>query len=81
MTCAVYVALLSSLFSDPQAMTNAASPVYGEDNVILQYRVLDIPTPRCTTYDASFFGVDLPKDVPSAIQERAYTSAIWYTPE
>ena len=42
--------------------------------------VLEIPTPRWTTYDAAFYGVDLPNRVLPTQQERAYTSPIWYSP-
>ncbi len=57
-------------------------PDFNADERAFYYiRVLEIPTPRWTTYDAAFYDeVDLPNGVPAEQQDRAYTSPIWYTP-
>jgi Protein of unknown function (DUF3604) len=65
-------ALLMAYWEDPDFDQNERAFYY--------VRVLEIPTPRWTTYDAAFYGVDLPEGVPAAQQDRAYTSPIWYTP-
>ena len=44
-------------------------------------RVLEIPTPRWSTYDAFRFGVAIPDGAPVSTQDRAYTSPIWYNPK
>jgi len=44
-------------------------------------RVIEIPTPRWTAYDAYRYGLTLPKEVEMTTQERAYTSPIWYNPK
>jgi hypothetical protein len=43
-------------------------------------RVLEIPTPRWTAYDAKYFNVKMGPEVTMEMQDRAYTSPIWYTP-
>ncbi len=43
-------------------------------------RVMEIPTPRWTTYDSVFFKVPLPERVPPTVQDRAYSSPVWYSP-
>ncbi|PRY19514.1 uncharacterized protein DUF3604 [Aliiruegeria haliotis] len=49
------------------------------ENAFYYVRVIEIPKPRWTTYDAAFFDIPLPDTVPATTQDRAYTSPIWYS--
>ena len=50
-------------------------------NAFYYARVLEIPTPRWSTYDAVRNNLPLLEDVQATIQERAWASPIWYTPK
>lgn len=63
---------LSGYWTDPDFDPEVPSCYY--------IRVLEIPVPRWSTYDAKVLGVDIPDGTPASIQERAWSSAIWYTP-
>ena len=51
-----------------------------KESAFYYVRVLEIPTPRWTTYDAAFYNIKRPDIVPATVQDRAYTTPIWYTP-
>ena len=54
---------------------------YPDQNSFYYVRVLEIPTPRWTTYDAAFFSVDRPDNAPATVQDRTYTSPVWHSSE
>lgn len=66
---------------DPQLTAVWTDPDFDPQARAFYYvRALQIPTPRHSLYDAVALGVAHPKERPPTIQERAYTSPIWYTP-
>ncbi len=65
----------------PELSVTWRDPDFNETERAVYYvRVLQIPTPRWTVYDAKFYGQEVPQDPPPVIEERAYSSPIWYTP-
>ncbi len=65
----------------PELITVWEDPDFDPAEAAFYYaRVIEIPTPRWTAYEAKRFGIDMPDEVPMTTQERAYTSPIWYTP-
>ncbi len=65
----------------PELLTVWTDPDFDPSVPAVYYaRVLEIPTPRWTAYEAYRYGITMPAEVPMVTQERAYTSPIWYTP-
>ena len=65
----------------PELVTLWEDPDFDAKQPAFYYaRVIEIPTPRWTAYDAKRFGLKMGKEVPMSLQERAFTSPIWYTP-
>lgn len=71
-TNTIGAAELIGTWQDPDFEANQSAFYY--------VRVIEIPTPRWTAYEAKRFGVEMDAAVPMITTERAYTSPIWYTP-
>jgi hypothetical protein len=65
----------------PELIAAWTDPDFDPDRPATYYaRVIEIPTPRWTAYEARRYGLSMGSEVPMTTQERAYTSPIWYTP-
>jgi Protein of unknown function (DUF3604) len=72
----------TNTIGDPELATVWTDPDFDPTVRAFYYaRVIEIPTPRWTAYDAMRFGITLPPEVPMTVQERAWASPIWYTPK
>jgi hypothetical protein len=81
-TVNVQKATWENKIGDPELITVWTDPDFDPNSPAFYYaRVLEIPTPRWTLYDAVHYGLTLGPEVPVSIQERAYTSPIWYNPK
>lgn len=75
-------AVWTNTIGDSELITVWKDPDFDVKQRAFYYaRVLEIPTPRWTAYDAKRFGVKPLPGTTMTLQERAYTSPIWYTPE
>lgn len=80
-TVNVKEAFWTNTIGDPELIAVWKDPEFDPKLRAFYYaRVIEIPTPRWTCYDAKRFNVAMPKEVPMTHQERGYTSAIWYSP-
>jgi hypothetical protein len=71
----------TNTIGDPELITVWKDPDFDAKQSAFYYaRVLEIPTPRWTAYDAKRFGNKPLPGTRMKLQERAYTSPIWYTP-
>jgi len=71
----------SNTIGDPELSSVWKDPDFDPSLKAFYYvRVIEIPTPRWTAYDAKRFGVKPPPEATLTVTERAYTSPIWYTP-
>lgn len=65
----------------PELATWWQDPDFDAEQPAFYYvRVIEIPRPRWTAYDEKFFGVTMPGNVRRVVQDRAYSSPIWYNP-
>ena len=71
----------TNTIGDPELITVWKDPDFDPKQKAFYYtRVIEIPTPRWTAYDAKRFGIKALAGTRMTIQERGYTSPIWYTP-